>query len=152
MPFAWYFQLPYYFHVSSTITLTCLSFPWFFHTSSMLLPRYCKRQKFREWKFQSLLGSSGMWGKISRFFPSPLSYIHGFRNGFPTLQNSYKRFNESFAFLTWILLKTVISILGYGQEYITDTCMCRFHTFQDDHAITGREELQLKWIWDETDR
>ena len=60
-----------------------------------------------------------MWGKVSRFFSSPPSYIHGFS----TLQNSYERFNKSFAFLTWILLKTVNSILGNGREYITDVCV-----------------------------
>ena len=61
-----------------------------------------------------------MWGKVSWFFPSPPSYNYSF----PTLQNSYKRFNEGFTFLTWILLKTVISMLGNGREYITDTCVC----------------------------
>ena len=29
----------------------------------------------------------------------------------------------------------------HGREYITDTCVCRFHAFQDDHAVTGGEEL-----------
>jgi len=48
-----------------------------------------------------------MWGKVLRFFPSPPSYIHGFT----TLKNSYEHFNESFAFLTLTLLKTVISIM-----------------------------------------
>ena len=28
--------------------------------------------------------------------------------------------------------------------YITETCVYRFHAFQDDHAVTGGEELQLK--------
>ena len=104
-------------------------------------------KSFEGEKFRGLLGSSGMRGKVSRFFPSPPSYIHGF----PTLQNSYERFNENFAFLRWILLKTVISILGNGREYITDTRVCRFHAFQDDHAVTGGEELQWKWVRGETD-
>ena len=44
------------------------------------------------------------------------------------------------------LLKTVISTLGNGQEYIAEKCVCRFHAFQDDHAVTGGEELQsLRW-------
>ena len=71
-------------------------------------------------------------------------------HGFPTLKNSYQRFDEGFTFLTWIL-KAVISILGNGREYITGTCVCRFHAFQDDHAVTGGEELQLKWVRDNTD-
>ena len=104
-------------------------------------------KSFEGEKFCDFLDSSGMRGKVSRFFLSPPSYIHGF----PTLQNSYERFNENFEFLMWILLKTVISILGNGQEYIIKTCVCRFHTFQDDHAVTGGEELQLKWVRDETD-
>jgi len=87
--------------------------------------------------FCGLLGSSGMWGKVLQFFPSPPSFIHGF----PTMQTSYESFNESFAFFTWILLKTVISILGNGQEHIIDTYVSRFHAFQDEHAVTGREEL-----------
>jgi len=63
-------------------------------------------KSFKGEKFRGLLGSSGMRGKVSQFFLSPPSYIHRF----PNLQNSYERFNESFAFLTRILLKTVISI------------------------------------------
>ena len=50
---------------------------------------------FKGEKFRGLLGSSGMQGKALQFFPSPPLYIHGF----PTLQNSYERFNKSFAFL-----------------------------------------------------
>jgi len=95
-------------------------------------------KSFEGEKFHCLLGSSGMRVKVLQFFPSPPSYIHGF----PTLQNSYERFNENFTFLRWILLKTVISILGNGREYITDTSVCRFHAFQDDHVVTGGEELQ----------
>ena len=53
-------------------------------------------KSFEDEKFRGLLGSSGIWGKVSQIFPSPPSYIHGF----PTLQNSLERFNESFAFLT----------------------------------------------------
>jgi len=52
-------------------------------------------ENFEGEKFRGLLSSSGMRGKVSQFFPSPPSYIHGF----PTLQNSYERFNENFAFL-----------------------------------------------------
>ena len=79
-----------------------------------------KRQKFR-----GLLGSSGMRGKVSRFFPSPPSYIHGF----PTLQNSYECFNESFAFLTWILLKTVISIYSEMDKSTLLTQVCADFSF-----------------------
>ena len=52
-------------------------------------------KSFEGEKFRTLLGLSGMRGKVLQFFPSPLSLIHGF----PTLQNSYECFNESFAFL-----------------------------------------------------
>ena len=34
--------------------------------------------------------------------------------------------------------------LAYLREYITDTCVHRFHAFQDDHVVTGGGELQLK--------
>jgi len=109
---------------------------------------YCKRQKFRGWKVLQIAGFIRYVGKVSWFFPSPPSW-------FPTLQNSYEGFNENFTFLRWILLNTVITVLGNGREYITDTCVCRFHAFQDDHAVTGVEELeqelQWKWVRDEID-
>ena len=35
-------------------------------------------KSFKGEKSCGLLGSSGMWGKVSRLFPSPPSYIHGF--------------------------------------------------------------------------
>jgi len=54
--------------------------------TSLARTYYSKQQKFKGEKFRGLLGSSGMWGKVLQFFPSPPSYIHGF----PTLQNSYK--------------------------------------------------------------
>ena len=78
-----------------------------------------------------------MWGKVLRFF-----FITTFINSwFPTLPNSYERFNESFAFLMWILLKTVISILGNGREY---TCVqiSHFPGSGDDHAsgVTGQDQ------------
>jgi len=41
-------------------------------------------KSFEGEKFRGLLGSSGMWGKVLQFFPSPHSYIHGF----PIPQNS----------------------------------------------------------------
>jgi len=53
-------------------------------------------KSFEGEKFRSLLGSSDMRGKVLQFFPSSPSYTHGF----PTLQNSYERFNKSFVFLT----------------------------------------------------
>ena len=31
------------------------------------------------------------------------------------------------------------------------TRVCRFYAFQDDHAVTGGEELQWKWVRDKTD-
>ena len=42
------------------------------------------------------MGLSGIRETFRDFFPSPPLYIHGF----PTLQNSYESFNESFACLT----------------------------------------------------
>ena len=74
---------------------------------------------FKGEKFCGLLGSSGIQGKVSQFFFIPPSYIHGF----PTLQNSYEHFNK----FRIPLLKTVTSMLGIGQQYITDTCVCRFY-------------------------
>ena len=78
---------------------------------------YCKQQKFL-----GLLSSSGIWEKALQFFP----WLYGFL----TLQNSYECFNESFVLLMWIILKTIISILESDKSsHITDTCVCRFHTF-----------------------
>ena len=51
-------------------------------------------KSFEGEKFRGLLCSSGMRGKVCDFFPPSL--IHGF----PTLQNSYQCFNESFVLLT----------------------------------------------------
>jgi len=103
---------------------------------------YRKRQKFWGWKVSRFAGFIRYAGKVSRFFQSPPSC-------FPTLKNSYEHLNESFVFLTWILFKTVISILGNGRVYITGTCACRFHAFQDDHAVVGGEqptvEVSLRW-------
>ena len=106
---------------------------------------YRKWQKFLGWKVsRSLLGSSGKWGKVSWF------YLHNYyTHGFPTLKNmqlQYERFNESFALLTRILLKAVISILRNVREYITDA---RVRRFQDDHAVTERRratvEVSPRW-------
>jgi len=43
----------------------------------------------------------------------------------------------------WILLKIVISIFGNVREYITDTCVCRFHAFQ--MTIQSQEEKSYSW-------
>ena len=40
-------------------------------------------------------------------------------------------------------LKLVISILGNGREYITDTCVCRFHAFQDGRPCS--QEKSYRW-------
>ena len=95
-------------------------------------------------KFCGLLGSSGMWGKVLWFFPSPPSYIHGF----PAVQNSYKHFNESFAFLMWILLETVISILGNGREYNTDTCLGADFTVS---RMTMQSQEEKSYSWSESE-
>jgi len=103
--------------------------------------QYRKRQKFRGWKVSRFAGFIRYAGKSFVIFSSPFSNIHGFR----TLQNSYERFNESFTFLTWILLKTVISILGNGREYITDTCVqiSRFSGWPCSHRRRTTVEVSL---------
>ena len=99
-------------------------------------------KSFEGERFRGLLGSSGMQGKVSRFFPSPPSLIHGF----PTLQNSYECFNESFAFLTWILVKTVISIYSEMDKsaFNTDTSVCRFQLSKWP-AMHSQEEKSYSW-------
>ena len=83
---------------------------------------YHKRQKFWGWKVSRFCWVHQVCGeKFRDFFDH---HLHNYIHGFPALQNSYEHFNESFMFLTWILLKTVISILGNGREYITDICVC----------------------------
>jgi len=100
-------------------------------------------KNFEGEKFHSWLGSSGMCGKVLQFFPPPPSHIHGF----PTLQDSYEQFNRSFTFFTWILLKTVISILGNGREYITDTCVCA------DFMLSRMtmQSLEKSYSWSESE-
>ena len=97
--------------------------------------------EFRGWKISQFAGLIRYVGKSFVIF-SITMHLHTFMV-FQLHKKSYERFNKSFAFLTWILLKTVISILRNGREYITDAFVCTFHAFQDDHAVTG-EELQLK--------
>ena len=101
-------------------------------------------KSFEGEKFRSLLGSSGMWGKVSRFFSITTFCLHTFMHGFPTLQNSNERFNESFAFLTWILLKTVISM----DESTLLTHVCADFTLS---RMIMQTLEKLKWVRDETD-
>ena len=107
-------------------------------------------KSFEGEKFRGLLGSSGMRGKVSRFF-SITTFIHSwFSNSTKQLQvfqESYECFNESFAFLTWILLKTVISILRNGREYITDMCMqiSRFPGWPCSHRRRATVEVSSRW-------
>ena len=71
-------------------------------------------KSFEGEKFRGLLG---MRGKVLQFFPSPPSYIHEYIHGF---KKQLREFQRKFRVPH---LKTVISILGNGREYITDTCV-----------------------------
>jgi len=103
-------------------------------------------KSFKGEKFCGLLGSSGMWGKVSRFFPSPPSYIHGF----PTF---YKRFNESFAFLRWTEFSLKL-LLAYSE--MDESALLQISRFPGWPCICSHrrkaKELQSKWVRDKTDR
>jgi len=47
----------------------------FFFYGSAVFEYTVNDKSFEGEKFRGLLGSSGMWGKVSRFFPSPPSYM-----------------------------------------------------------------------------
>jgi len=103
-----------------------------------------KFKSFEGEKFHGLLGSSGMWGKVIQFssITMHLYTFMVFQLYKTATKHHTKHFNESFTFLTWILFKTVISILWNEQEYIILTYVCaycRFYTFQNDHAVAGGE-------------
>ena len=102
-------------------------------------------KSFEGEKFRGFLGSSGMRGKVSRFFPSPPSYIHGFQTA---TSFSTKASHSSCEFS--LKLSSACSEMD---ESTLLTRVCRFHAFQDDHVVTGRDsgELQLKWVRDKTD-
>ena len=89
-------------------------------------------KSFEGEKFCSLLGSSGTWEKFHSFFPSPPSYIHGFPNHTSNFSKQLQMFQLKFH--DQLSLKTFISILGNGREYVA-TCVCKLHVFQGDHAV-----------------
>jgi len=88
---------------------------------------------FKGEKFHSLLGSLDMWGKVLWFFHHNLH-----------TSSSTKQLWVFQRKLTWILLKTVISILGNGQEYITDTCVCADFTLSR-MAVQSPEKKSYSW-------
>jgi len=87
-----------------------------------------------------------MRGKVLRFFPSPPSYIHGF----PTQQTATSVSTKTSRSSGEFSLKLSLAYLEMDESTLL-TRVCRFHAFQDDHAVTGGEELQWKWVQDETD-
>ena len=112
----------------------------------VLNPWYRKRQKFQGWKVSRFAGSIRYicGEKFRNFFPL---CIHGF----PTLQNSYEHFNESFAFLTWILLKTVISILRNRWKYIAETWVCTDFTLSRMTKQSQEENSEKSYSWSESE-
>ena len=99
-------------------------------------------KSFKGEKFRGLLGSSVMWGKVSRFFFFITTFIHSwFSNSTKQLRAFQRKLcvNSSGEFS----LKTVISILGNGREYFTDTCVCRFHeeTWEEKSYSGSESEL-----------
>ena len=85
--------------------------------------------------------------KFCDFFPSPPSLFHGF----PTVQNSYECFNESFMFLTWTLIKTVISIYSEMDKSKLLTKVCADFSFPRwPCSHRRRRAIQLKWVQDKT--
>ena len=96
-------------------------------------------KSFEGEKFRGLLGSSGMRGKVLQFFHH---HLHTFM--------VFQLYKTSISTKTWILLKTVISILGnWWESTLMCDCVYRFHIFQNDHAVTGLyswSESEMKQI------
>ena len=103
---------------------------------------YHKRQKFRGWKVSRF---AGFIRYVSFAIFSITTFVHSW------FSNSTKHlwaFHESFVFLTWILLKTVISILRNGQEYIADTCV---HISCFDSRMTMQSQEEKSYSWSESE-
>ena len=83
-------------------------------------------------KFRGLLGLSGVWRKVSRFFPSLPSYIHDF----PTLQTVTSVSTKVSHSSCELSLKLSLAYSEIDESSLL-TRVCRFHAFQDEHAITG---------------
>ena len=101
----------------------------------MLYLAYRKQQKFRGWKVLWFAGFIRYAGKSFAIFPSLL----------------IECFNKSFAFPTWILLKTVISILGNGREYIKYDWSIYRHVCADFmlSRMTMQSQEEKSYCWSE---
>ena len=154
-------DIPSTYHVSSfvlqitTWKQTIILRHTLWHTITLY---YRKWQKFRGWKVSRFAEFIRYAGKSFAIFPSPPSYIHDLHT-FMVFQLyktatsvSTKDSCSSREFLLKLSLaysemdESTLNMIGV----FTDTYVCRFHAFQDNHAVTGGEELQLKWVWDET--
>ena len=80
-----------------------------------------------------------MWGKVLQFFPSPPSYIHGFQLYKTAMRVSKKVLCSSRDFS--LKLSSAYSEMDESTLLMH---VCAYFSFQDDHAVTGGEELQLK--------
>jgi len=106
-----------------------------------LLPNTVNNNSFKGEKFRGLLGSSGMWGKVSRFLYHHLHTSMIFQLYKTATSVSMKVLRSSHEFS----LRLSLAYLEMDKStLLTRVCVCRFHAFQDDHAVTGGEELQLK--------
>ena len=107
--------------------------------------RFCKniyhnRQKFQGWK---VLRFAGFIRYVSFVIFSITTFVHSW---FSKSTKQLRAFHESFVFLTWILLKTVISILGNGREYIADMCV---HISRFDSRMTMQSQEEKSYSWSE---
>ena len=89
------------------------------HPASYTYHHTVNDKSFEGENFLGLLGSSGMWGKVLRFFPSPCTFIHSWLSVYKTatsismkasrfsselslkLSLAYSEMNES-TLLTWV--------------------------------------------------
>jgi len=104
---------------------------------------YRKRQKLWGWK---VLWFAGLIRYVEKSFVifSITTLIHGF----PALQNSYKHFNESFAFLTWIFLNTILNIMDESTlltHVCSDFTLSRM-TMQSQEKSYSWSESEMKQI------
>ena len=103
-----------------------------------------KQQKFRGWKVSRFAGFIRYVGKSFAIF-SITTFVHSWFSN-PTKQ--LRAFQRKLHFLhVNILLKTVLRILGNGQQYITDRHMC----VQNDHNIHSHRNRRGNYSWSESE-
>ena len=92
-------------------------------------------KSFEGEKFRGLLGSSGMWGKVLQFFHHQLHTFMVFQlyKMATSVSTEISLSSREFS----LKLSLAHSDMD-GSALLTR--VCRFHAFQDDHAVTASQE------------